>query len=175
MNILITINKLFYMSLNRNKSIVYILFIFLSLAGCKTNIYYNKVYSFKNEIWKLEDIKSFNVNIDDTNSLYDIFINLRNTGAYPYQNIFLFITIYAPINYYYTDTLEILLADEMGKWYGKGIGNNFYQKAPFKKNVKFPYRGIYRFDIQHGMRFDELKGISDLGLTIEKKIISQKK
>jgi len=151
-----------------------IFFFIFFIISCNSNVYYNYNYSFKNEAWYIDDIKTFNVTIDDTSSLYDVFLNIRNTGIYPYQNLFLFITINAPTNYYYIDTLEILIADEKGKWYGKGIGNNFYQKVLFKRNVKFPYRGIYRFDIQHGMREEKLEGISDIGLLIQKKQIPQK-
>lgn len=151
-----------------------ILLYFTFFISCTSNVYYNEFYSFKKEIWNLDDIKYFNVTIDDTTALYDIYINIRNTGDYPYQNIFLFINVNAPVNYYYSDTFEILLADELGKWYGKGIGNNFSQKVIYKRNVKFPYRGIYRFDIQHGMREENLKGISDIGLLLEKKQIPKK-
>ena len=39
---------------------------------------------------------------------------------------------------------------------------------PYKSNVYFPRNGTYKFKIQHGMRVEDLKGIYDIGMKIEK-------
>ena len=39
---------------------------------------------------------------------------------------------------------------------------------PYKSNVFFPVKGTYEFKIQHGMRIENLKGVYDFGLKIEK-------
>jgi gliding motility-associated lipoprotein GldH len=67
-----------------------------------------------------------------------------------------------------TDTLECILADEKGKWLGKGLGDIYDNQIPFKRNVRFPQAGTYVFEIQQGMRSDNIPLIMDVGLRIEK-------
>ena len=67
-----------------------------------------------------------------------------------------------------TDTLHYDLADEKGKWYGRGFGDVHELNLPYKSNVFFPRKGTYEFKVQHGMRIENLKGIFDIGLRIEK-------
>jgi len=67
-----------------------------------------------------------------------------------------------------TDTLQYNLADDKGKRYGKGFGDIRELNLPYKSNIFFPVKGTYQFKIQHGMRVEDLKGVYDLGIRIEK-------
>jgi gliding motility-associated lipoprotein GldH len=67
-----------------------------------------------------------------------------------------------------TDTLQYDLADEQGRWYGRGFGDIHELKLPFRQNVFFPKKGTYHFKIQHGMRTGDLKGVYDIGVRVEK-------
>jgi gliding motility-associated lipoprotein GldH len=107
------------------------------------------------------------VNINDTVSAYNLYVITRNTGQYEYSNLYLFITAHSPDGNQVRDTAEILLANENGKWLGKG-SSAFTLKYPYRKNIKFPLRGIYRFDIEQAMWVEDLKHISHVGLRIEK-------
>ncbi|NJK87202.1 MAG: gliding motility lipoprotein GldH [Bacteroidales bacterium] len=129
---------------------------------------YEKIHTIKGEAWDYTDVLHYDVNVADTAVVYNLLVNVRNSGIYPYSNLYLFITAQAPTGLTVKDTLEIILADQNGKWYGKSIGNIFNHSAFYKKNIKFPFRGIYMFDIQHAMRDKELKGVSDIGLRLEK-------
>ena len=60
-----------------------------------------------------------------------------------------------------------MLADDKGKRFGKGLGDVHELKLPFKTNAYFPTKGIYTFNICHGMRTENLKGVYDIGLRIE--------
>jgi gliding motility-associated lipoprotein GldH len=120
------------------------------------------------ETWKLSDIAAFKVPITDTLNSNNVVFYIRNSSSYPFRNIFLFVTTTAPDGKIITDTLQYYLADEKGRWYGKGFGDTHELKLPYKTNVFFPIKGIYEFKIQHGMRMENLKGVYDLGLRIEK-------
>jgi len=122
----------------------------------------------KDKTWRLMDAKSFDVQITDTIALTDIFFTIRTGTDYPFRNIFLFATASSPDGNTLTDTLEYYLADDKGAWYGRGFGDVHELKLPYKLNVYFPTAGKYRFSVQHGMRADELKGIYDIGLRVEK-------
>ena len=53
----------------------------------------------------------------------------------PFRNIYLFVTTTSPDGKSITDTLQYNLADEKGKWYGKGFGDIHELKLPYKSNV----------------------------------------
>jgi gliding motility-associated lipoprotein GldH len=93
---------------------------------------------------------------------------VRNTGKYEYSNLYLFVTAHSPNGNLVRDTVEITLADERGKWLGRGAASVFTLFYPYKTNIRFPMRGIYTFDIEQAMWIRDLGNISDIGLRIEK-------
>ena len=62
------------------------------------------------------------------------------------SNLFLFIKISSPLGYSVKDTFECKLADEKGKWLGKGFGNVWNHQLLYKQNIRFPYPGTYSFE-----------------------------
>ena len=69
---------------------------------------------------------------------------------------------------YMLEYLQYYLADDKGRWYGKGFGDIHELKLPYRSNVFFPLKGEYTFTVQHGMRKEDLKGVYDIGIRIEK-------
>ncbi len=120
------------------------------------------------DTWKLMDIPAFKVPITDTLKSNNVSFTIRSGSSFPFRNIYLFVTTTSPDGKKITDTLQYNLADQKGKWYGKGFGDVHELNLPFKSNVSFPLKGIYEFKIQHGMRIENLKGVYDFGLRIEK-------
>jgi len=125
--------------------------------------------------WNKDSVLTFQVNITDTSSLYNVYINIRNRGEYPYQNLWLFLNIQPPHSTLpIKDTIECYLADIHGKWLGSGVGNVFEMPVLYKQNECFKQSGTYTFQIIQGMRNEVLPGISNVGLKVEK-ISSPKK
>ena len=106
--------------------------------------------------------------ITDTVNSNNIYFTIRTGTSYPFQNIWLFVTTTSPAGKSITDTLQYILADEKGKWYGKGFGNIHELNLPFRTSVYFPKEGTFSFKIRHGMRTENLKGVYDIGLRIER-------
>lgn len=140
----------------------------LLFASCNNNVVFTDSRTIKGETWKLMDIQSFNVSIYDTTTSNNVIFTVRTGNAYPFRNIFLFVSTKSPDGKQLTDTLQYNLADEKGKWYGKGFGDIHELNLPYKSNVYFPRKGMYMFKIQHGMRIEDLNGVYDIGLRIEK-------
>jgi gliding motility-associated lipoprotein GldH len=140
----------------------------LSLLSCSRNTVFTDSLTMKNETWKLNEIAVFKVNVDDTLNANNLNFIIRNGSSYPFRNLFLFVTAVSPEGKTLTDTLQFNLADEKGKWYGSGFGDVHELIMPYKSNVFFPRKGIYEFKIQHGMRVEDLKGVYDFGLKVEK-------
>jgi gliding motility-associated lipoprotein GldH len=155
--------------INRFPFILILTFLIL-LFSCNSKVVYTNSQTMAEETWKLLDIPTFKVPITDTLNRNNVFFTIRNGSSFPFRNIFLFVTTISPDGRKITDTLQYNLADEKGKWYGKGFGEIHELNLPYKSNVYFPLKGIYEFKIQHGMRIENLKGVYDFGLKIEKHI-----
>ena len=109
------------------------------------------------------------MNISDTLSKYDCFLDLRHLSEYPYQNFWVFLTTTAPNNVIFKDTIELRLADLNGKWLGKtASGNIITHHILFQRNMHLRVPGTYSFTFENAMRENDLKYISDLGLAIQK-------
>ena len=141
---------------------------FLLFLSCSGKVVYTDSRSMDNETWKLMDIATFKVPIKDTINSNNVIFTVRNGSSFPFRNIYLFVNTTSPDGKAITDTLQYNLADEKGRWYGKGFGDIHELNLPYKSNVYFPAKGVYEFKIQHGMRVVDLKGIYDFGLKIEK-------
>lgn len=111
----------------------------------------------------------------DSITNYNLFLNLRNTNDYPFNNIFLIVSMEFPHGKSVVDTLEYRMAYPDGSWMGQGIGNIKDNKLWYKENVRFFEDGIYIVKVAHAMRNNgevegvkNLHGIVDVGFTVEK-------
>ena len=147
---------------------------FLFTAGlvfffaCTDSVLYEANINIPNETWNADSLATFQVDVRDTSSVFNIYINLRNTTNYPNSNLFLFIQTTSPEGAMLRDTLELFLADSRGNWLGKGFGSIRDIRVPYKQHIRFPEVGSYHFNVQQGMRASNLKGIKSIGLRVEK-------
>jgi gliding motility-associated lipoprotein GldH len=145
-----------------------LIFSLLLMNSCRQGIVYTESVSIPEKHWLLDFNPNFSAEINDTLSNYNILFTIRNSSSYPFRNIFLFVTATSPKGASITDTLEYLLADEKGNWFGKGIGDVHELTVRYKSNIYFPAKGTYSFKVQHGMRSEDLNGIYDFGMRIVK-------
>lgn len=140
----------------------------LIVVSCDRQKVFEQFRSIPGHSWNNEDRVQFNVNITDTASSHNVLLVVRNTGQYEYSNLYLFVTAISPDGNVLRDTTEIILADERGKWLGKGSAAVFTLYYPFRRNIRFPIKGIYQFTIEQAMWVKDLRYISDVGLRIER-------
>jgi len=139
-------------------------------SGCKNNVFYNETVHLKNNEWKAADTLFYTFESKDTLAAYDFYFDVRNTTDYDMQNLYLFITAFYPGDTFSRDTAECILAAPDGKWYGKGMGKHKDSRFLFRKGVKFRKAGNYVIAVNHAMRKEKLKGISDVGILIKKQV-----
>lgn len=142
--------------------------VFLTIGSCDRNRVYDQNARIDAGGWMPRDGKEFQVEINDTISIYNLYIHLRHTNDYPFSNIFFFVQTRFPDGQLYRDTVEYILADPSGKWSGKGLGKIKDNRFPFRKMIHLPRKGTYVFRIEQAMREKQLKGIHDVGLRIER-------
>lgn len=138
-----------------------------TVFSCNNDTLFFEYASVNPKGWMKDSVYSFNIPVNDTQARYNIFVNTRNTGDYPYQNLWLFITETGPDSIVKHDTIDFYLADEFGMWLGKGVGHAFNMPVLYRQNFKFTRKGVYKFDIGQGMRDSLLQGINDVGIKVE--------
>jgi len=147
----------------------YLLSLSFLLYACDPNRIYEGNINIPAGGWKGSERARFEVEITDTITPCNIYINVRNNSNYKYVNLWLFVDVYAS-GFAERDTVQIVLADHRGKWMGHGLGNKFDTRMVFRKNVWFPVSGKYVFEYEQAMRDELLTGIDDIGLRIEKNV-----
>jgi gliding motility-associated lipoprotein GldH len=138
------------------------------ISSCDKNRVFEENREIEKGIWDQHKNIVFNVAVNDTLSWHNIYINIRNSGTYPFSNLFLFINTQSPKGQTEMDTVECKLADESGKWLGDGIGDLWDNQILFKHKVRFPMKGVYRIQLQQAMRINPLPSLMDIGIRIEK-------
>ena len=147
--------------------IFYPLLIIILLWACNNNSVFNKYNHIPDKGWHKDSTIAFSVPVTDTLGNHNLYINVRNDISYNYSNLWLFIDINQPGDVIVTDTFEIALAEPSGEWLGSGFGGIKTNQILYKGSVYFPVSGVYKIEIQHGMREEVLEGITDIGLRVE--------
>ncbi|GAB4451986.1 MAG: gliding motility lipoprotein GldH [Bacteroidales bacterium] len=147
---------------------VVLFFIPVLFFACSDHAIFDENTNLTSKAWDRKNSISFKVPITDTVNPYKIFVNIRNNGNYSRRNLYLFITVISPKGDEIKDTVNCILADEKGKWYGKSnLGDLYFNKFLYKPNVRFPYAGTYTFKLEQAMRTEIMNNIEDVGIRIE--------
>ncbi len=148
---------------------IVLLLLLISFAVSCTNqdeLFY-QFKSTESSNWNKDKLFDFAVEVSDTSGIYDVFVEIRNTDQYKFRNLWLFVSNKTPEGNSKKDTINCELADMYGKWYGKG-SNHYTLVLPLDQNIRFRIPGTYIYSVRQGMREENLKGITDVGLRIAK-------
>jgi len=117
-------------------------------------------------VWQVNDPAVFEVEVTDTVSYFDFYLNIRIGEEYGFANMYLFIDTRFPDGRGVRDTVECILADRSGRWLGDGSGSVRDNRILFKPRVRFPQMGTYTFELEQGMRTIALDEVNDIGIGI---------
>ena len=136
----------------------------LALSSCQQRVVYSDFRTLPIEGWHEDSVLTFETDMQDSVGTYDVLIVVRHTNQYAYQNLWLFVENCTDLGISQRDTIEATLADDYGRWLGSGI-NRYELPLLYIKNSP-AHTCPRRFTIQHGMRTEWLKGITDVGVVI---------
>jgi len=160
--------KLDFRQMKIYRQALLLLILALVIYSCDADRFFDHSKTLPESGWHKDSILSFAVDVQDTSGLYDFYITLRNSSNYQYRNFYLFFSTTLPNNNITRDTIELMLASLEGKWLGKGFGALKDNQILIRKNLKFPLRGTYIFKIEQAMRLENLSGIKNIGIRIER-------
>ncbi|HMU72736.1 MAG TPA: gliding motility lipoprotein GldH [Ferruginibacter sp.] len=142
----------------------------LLLASCKQVDLFEKNTVIPGNAWKRSYQATGQFVISDTVSRYSIYLVLRHTDAYNYNNIWLRVGLGAPGDSLFTQRVDLKLGDDANGWEGTGMNDIWeVRKLLNGEPRRFKKAGTYRFTISQEMRDDPLTGIMSAGMRLEKR------
>lgn len=147
------------------KHLIYFFLIFLT--GCTGATYFRENCEMNPAGWSKTQPAEFRVPVTNNKKLFNTSVIIRHTSLYKYNNLWLFIHITDPAGNQKTDTVECILSEPGGKWYGSGLGDMKTLKLDYHKGIAFPDTGTYIFRIEQAMRDEPLGEITDIGFAVE--------
>lgn len=145
-----------------------LLFLSIFMIACGTNNVFERTERFASHEWMASQEPLMKFEIADTSSFYNIYVVIRHTDAYRYNNIWLNITTQSPNDTPRTQLLDISLADNTKGWLGSGMDDIFDRRARITQAPIRLKKGTYTFKLQQAMREDPLAYVLSAGIRVEK-------
>ena len=121
------------------------------------------------QVWYNTNKPSFTFIITDTAATYNVYIVLRHTDAYNYNNLWLTLGSQAPGDSIHSQNINIELGNDAKGWEGTGMDDIFeIRKNITPGPIPFKKAGNYTFTIAQIMRENPLKHILNVGIRVEK-------
>ena len=162
--------------LKKTSRLFLVVFCCFLITSCDSDAVFDEYQSVPNQ-WNKDSVVSFSFKTPDTLNNYNLYVNLRNTDAYKFSNLFLLVELNYPNGKAVKDTLEYKMAAPNGELLGTGFSDVKENKLwfrGFKEPFKFSEEGDYTVTIQHAMRnsgevngVENLQGITDIGFRVE--------
>lgn len=147
--------------------------LWLAAFSCTTIDLYEKSVAIPGHSWKNDFKPSFTFTIKDTASAYQLFLILRHSDKYDYNNIYLNLKIKAPgQDTMQTARYDLQLANNENGWLASGMDDIYEHRIPLTPTGQQSYfkkSGNYTFTVEQVMRENPLNNVLNVGLRIEKK------
>ena len=142
--------------------------IVVAITSCGPSVTYEGSVLVSPTGWHKDTVAVFKSEIYDLGQSSHVLLKVENTDLYSYSNIWFFVDAVSPSGQVRRDTLECLMANPAGDWYGKkSWGSDVYRSVhPYKLNIRFPEKGTYKYYVVQGMRDTVLTGITGIGIKI---------
>jgi gliding motility-associated lipoprotein GldH len=158
--------------MKKKSSLLFILMVFI-LISCDKQLVFDEYKSVGNA-WHQDSILTFKLPKLESEKKYNLFVNVRDNNDYPFDNLFLIVSLEYPNKKTIVDTLEYKMANPDGSLMGDGFTDVKESKLFYKENVPFNLKGEYQVHIQQAVRqtgkiagVENLKGITEIGFRVE--------
>lgn len=138
--------------------------------GCDSNRIFDDWVHLEGGQWNRGEKKEYTFFIKDSLAYYDCWTNLRINKDFSFSNIFMQVELTSPDLKKQQMLLEFTLADDQGRWMGKGLGDlyDFHLLHPQLKELRLNKNGAYKISMKQVMRSGDLPGVLAHGISIIK-------
>jgi len=140
----------------------------LLLSSCKQLDVYEKDSTIPKYEWQSNFMAKGSFTISDTTSAYNLYVVLRHTDAYKYNNIWLNIGSQFPGDSVRHQKVNISLGEDATGWKGTGMNDIWEVRTLITEKPWYLKKGVYNFSIAQIMRDNPLLHIMSVGMRVEK-------
>ena len=147
-----------------------LLSVLLATSCIKQNTAYHNFQSVPSNMeWSKRDTLFFQPIFTDSLTPYQLFIEVRHTDRYRYQDLWAEISHnLADSNVWQKDTLRFMLCNPQGEWAGTGNATNLYVYTHRYGTITPKHTGVRKVYITSLMKDSVLRNISDIGINLIK-------
>lgn len=147
-------------------SSTFVAFLFI-LTSCEQKHFHQETKDIKG-VWDKKAVQTFEFHVGNaTSESVNLGFVFRNNKDYAYSNLYLFTKFIDPKGHEMLDTVQYYIANPDGSWIGKGMSTK-EMLLVYRENLPIKDTGIYKLQVWHGMRTEQLKGIEDISLIVDK-------
>jgi gliding motility-associated lipoprotein GldH len=153
-------------------SILFVLLLLLVISCDKKRVF--DEYKSVGNAWHKDSVVTFDLPQLEANKAYNMYVNVRDNDDYPFNNMFLIVSLEQPNHKVKVDTLEYQMTNPDGTLLGSGFSDIKENKLFYKDKEHFTQKGLYKIHIKQAVRqtgkiegVDALPGITDVGFRIE--------
>ncbi|MBA4166341.1 MAG: gliding motility lipoprotein GldH [Chitinophagaceae bacterium] len=138
-------------------------------ASCNTIDVFEKDVTIPEHEWSAVFKPEISFEISDTASLYNIYVVVRHSDAYRYNNIWMNLYTQIPNDTIRKQRLDLRLATDDKGWLGSGM-DDIYEHRILITNTpqQLNRKGLYTFRLENIMREEPLQHIMNVGIRVEK-------
>ena len=154
---------------NKNTAFFIFLSSLLFIYSCKQiDVYEKNTVFHKHQFYSKDTVKG-NFVIADTNAYYNLYIIVRHTDQYKYNNIWLNVGLKPPTDTFSFQRLQLTLGDDANGWEGTGM-NDIWEARKLINGIprRFKRPGKYEYCLVNIMRDDPLLHVMSIGLRMER-------
>ena len=145
---------------------IFVLAAFL-FVSCNTIDVYEKIAGIPKHEWSSNNRLSFDFTVTDTIAYYNIYLVLRHTESYHFNNIWINFTSTVPGKQPQTQRLNLPLANA-NRWLGSSMDDIIEQRVLLFSQPTRLSKGNYKFSLQQIMREEPLQNVLNAGIRVEK-------
>ncbi len=137
------------------------------ISACGPDYVYDKTYEMEQQSWSYADTLEFSFEVADTNTIYNLWLELGHSTSYKNQNLYTQIHTVFPSGQRITETLSLEMANKAGQWLGDCSGDICELRIPIQSGAYFDQSGTHRIIIAQHMRRNPVEGIRSISFRLE--------
>lgn len=136
--------------------------------SCDQNVVYKQSVKVDNSTWSYNDKIHYTFKIQDTSSVYSLWLEVDHGTTYAYQNVYVKILTSFPDGSNKSDVVSLELANKNGLWNGKCGGSQCKVIIPLQEKTYFQKQGDYAISLEQYMRVEDLQDLNAFTLRLQK-------
>ena len=141
--------------------------LFFALSSCGPTYIYNHTYGIEKEAWTYADSLLYEVEIEDTLNIYNLYLDIEHSVDFKYQNLYTQVKTKFPGGAQIEEVLSLELQHKTGIWLGDCNSSYCTLRIPIQEGAYFNSKGKHSIFIEQFMRESPVTGVKSIALKIE--------